>query len=380
MSHRIVKVETEQQRAELYRFRYRVYVEELQMTQVADHERRWLYDDLDEVGVSFMLVDDDKVMGSLRLVYLQDVAPDNPLYTQLVDKFGLAPALEHFGVNAICTTSRFILDQQLRHGKAIFRLMQAGYRDAHERGMRLNYGDCSPQMLPLYEHLGYRRYTDGYNDTQYGYKVPILMLAGDCQQFARVRSPLLRLARQHDDDQDAHQWFAQEYAQYIDVESAAFFPPEIFFDILAERVSNDPLHSVALLQGLNREEAERFLSAATLLTLRSGDRVIRQGEVDNTLYVLLSGIAEIQLDDNQGPPLAVIGAGDSFGEIGFLTEVPRTANVVARADCQVLMLSHDFMQRFIEHEPAAGAKLMLNLSRELAGRLGVANHRAAIIN
>lgn len=90
-----------------------------------------------------------------------------------------------------------------------------------------------------------------------------------------------------------------------------------------------------------------------------------------------SGIADVVLNDPSGPPIAVIGAGDTFGEIGFLTRAPRTASVVARSHCQVLVISTDFMERFIAKEPAVGAKLLLNLSRELASRLTVANHRNA---
>jgi hypothetical protein len=129
-------------------------------------------------------------VGSLRVIHLEDVPERAPL----VAKFRLAPLLDEFGPGSVCTTSRFILDSRLRHGTVIFRLMRAAFRGARERGVRFNFGDCSPDMLPLYEHLGFRRYTRGYNDTAYGYKIPILMLMGDRQQFRRVRSPLARRA------------------------------------------------------------------------------------------------------------------------------------------------------------------------------------------
>lgn len=92
--------------------------------------------------------------------------------------------------------------------------------------------------------------------------------------------------------------------------------------------------------------------------------------------MLLSGLAEVTVGDPDEPPVAVFGAGDTFGEIGFLAAVPRTASVTAREDSQVLVISGAFMQQFIEAEPAIGARLLLNLSREVAGRLAVSTRRA----
>lgn len=372
MALSIGRVETVAEREAIYAFRYRVYVEEAAMTSEADHDRRMLYDAFDETAVSYAVHEDGAVVGSLRVILLEDVPEPAPL----VAKFGLGPLLDAFGAGAVCTTSRFILDRRLRHGTVIFRLMRAAFRETRDRGVRFNFGDCSPHMLPLYEHLGFRRYTRGYNDTAYGYKIPIVMLMGDREQLRRVRSPLARLADEAPDDEGARAWFEATYPDYVGLESAAFMPEDVFFDLLAGRVADAPLHSVSLLRGLERAEAEKLLARASLIKLGKGDLIIRKGEKDDTIYLLLSGIAEVTLDDPDAPPVAIIGAGDTFGEIGFLTSVPRTANVVASAECEVLVLSGEFLERFISSEPAIGAKLLLNLSRELAARLAVTTERA----
>ncbi len=341
------------------------------MTQDADHEKRMLYDDLDEYCESYGVFEDDQVLGSLRIVYLDDLPDPTPL----IEKFCMQPAIESVGSSAICTTSRFILDQRLRHGTIVFRLMQQAYKDAWDRGARLNYGDCSPHLLPFYEHLGYRRYRRGYNDTAFGFKVPILMLMGDLKLLERVRSPLARLARTRSDDAQSRDWFESTYPDYLDIESASLLAEETFFDLLTERVASDPLHKVSLLNALDQQEAEEFLKQATLLNLKNGDLIVREGDRDSTVYVLLSGIAEVTVGDPLQPPVAVIGAGDTFGEIGFLTATPRTASVTAKKDCEVLVLSGEFLQHFITREPVIASKVLLNLSRELAGRCVLATEQ-----
>ncbi len=294
---------------------------------------------------------------------------DVPGVAPYVAKFAMEPAIRAFGVAALATTSRFMLDPKLRHGMSILHLMRVAFEDARARGVRLNYGDCSPHMLPFYEGMGYRRYAAPYNDTAYGFKLPILMLVGDRRHLAAVRSPLARLAEAYSDDGQARDWFAATYPEWVLPTSAAFMDAGSFFDLLVERVASDPLHAVALFQGLSREAVERFLASATIVSASPGDRVVREGERDDTVYVLLKGLAEILRAESGEHPINALGAGDLFGEIGFLTATPRTASVVARTPCEVLVLSGRQLQKFLESDPVVAARLLFNLSRILAGRL-----------
>lgn len=367
-------VESRAEHEALYAFRYKVYVEELAMTDHADHARKWLRDGYDTESVNYAMFSDGDIVGSLRCIRMDRVSDPQPL----IDKFEMQPAIDAFGAGAIITTSRFMVAHELRSGMAILRMLHVAYNDTRRAGVRLNYGDCSPHLLPFYEQLGYQRYTDGFDDTAFGYKLPILMLVHNRERFARTRSPLARLVKPEEDDTEAREWFARTYPDYVDLISASFMSEETYFDLLAERVADNPLHSVSLLQGLNRDEAQKFLSKSTVIEVKAGDRIIRQGDRDNTLFVLLSGLAEVRLNDGAGPPLAVFAAGDSFGEIGYLTPVARTANVIARTDCEVLVLSGDFVNRFIAAEPSIGARVLNNLARELAARLAMATHSRTV--
>ena len=142
-------IEKEAEREAIYAFRYQVYVEELGMTDRADHDRKWLRDEYDEQSISFAVFEDDRVVGSLRCILLDTVRDPAPL----IDKFAMAPALERFGAQAIVTTSRFMITPRLRNTRAIYHLMREAFVQAQRRGIRLNYGDCSPHLLPFYVTL-----------------------------------------------------------------------------------------------------------------------------------------------------------------------------------------------------------------------------------
>lgn len=364
------RVETADEREALYRFRYDVYVDEHQMTSDADHERRWLYDAYDDEAVSYALFEEDgSIVGSLRCLFLADLADPSAL----VDKFAMEDAVARFGLEGLVTTSRFILSPHLRHGRAIFRLMQAAHQEATQRGARLNYGDCSPHLLPFYEQMGYRRYSDGFNDTAFGYKLPIVMLVGDRAHMRAVRSPLARLIDEAADDAEARAWFAAHYPGYVAPMSAAFLDTDAFLDLLTERVAGEPAHRVSLMRDLTRDEIARFVAASTVIALQPGDLVIRAGDHENTVFAVLSGLVEVRAPEH----VAWLAAGDTFGEIGFLNNVARTADVIATAPGEALVLSGEAFDRLLRQEPVIAAKVLRNLAGELAARLTATTQRLA---
>jgi hypothetical protein len=163
-------------------------------------------DPLDECSTSYVLLDQEQVAGELRVTWLADV-PDS---TEIIETYAMQPAIEAFGPEAICKTSRFILDPKWRQGTAIYLLMKTVYEECWEQGARLNYGDCSPHLLFFYEHLGFRRYMNAFEDPNYGFKFPILMIA-DLGFFRHARSPLARVAERFGKDRAACAWFARTY-------------------------------------------------------------------------------------------------------------------------------------------------------------------------
>ncbi|HEY6721547.1 MAG TPA: GNAT family N-acetyltransferase [Burkholderiales bacterium] len=162
------------ERQEEFRFRYRVYVDELGLRpREADHARRLLPDEFDRYACSYALVADGEIVGAVRLIFIEDL-PDPG---QLIERFSMGPALAFCGASAICTTSRFIIDVRFRGRKSMLLLMEEVFRDARARGMRLNYGDCSAPLLSFYTRLGYHAYAPSFDDPSYGPKIPLIMLA-----------------------------------------------------------------------------------------------------------------------------------------------------------------------------------------------------------
>jgi Cyclic nucleotide-binding domain/Major Facilitator Superfamily len=66
-----------------------------------------------------------------------------------------------------------------------------------------------------------------------------------------------------------------------------------------------------------------------------GERIVVQGELGDTFFVIADGTVAVDVDGAPRPPLA---AGDFFGEIALLHDVPRTASITAAEPVQALLI------------------------------------------
>jgi cGMP-dependent protein kinase len=98
--------------------------------------------------------------------------------------------------------------------------------------------------------------------------------------------------------------------------------------------------AMPLFRDLSPAELDLLLSRLTPLALVADERIIRQGERGDRFYIVRSGRLAVSRD---GTRLAELAAGDAFGEIALLLDVPRTASVTALEPTHVLALdAHDF--------------------------------------
>ncbi len=86
--------------------------------------------------------------------------------------------------------------------------------------------------------------------------------------------------------------------------------------------------------------------------------VIKEGDSGDSLYVIRSGKAKVVAHLlGKTFELAVLGEGDLFGEVGFLTGRPRTASVIAEGPLEVCEITRQDIEKLIESTPDIMAKI-----------------------
>ncbi len=118
-------------------------------------------------------------------------------------------------------------------------------------------------------------------------------------------------------------------------------PAEPGLSILRPAVPSDfdrlRVHFPVLSRLAEGNRAE-FLDGADLGEAPQGATIIRHGETGDEVFFILSGRAVAGLETSGGGyrALSEMGAGDFFGEIGALLETPRTADVVADENTELM--------------------------------------------
>ena len=101
----------------------------------------------------------------------------------------------------------------------------------------------------------------------------------------------------------------------------------------------DLLRAIPFLGMLPLRPLERLARSAEAVSVPAGETVLQQGDAgDDHYYAVRSGVAEVLLD---GERVRDLGAGDGFGEIALLQQVPRTASVTARTDLELVRVDRD---------------------------------------
>lgn len=127
------------------------------------------------------------------------------------------------------------------------------------------------------------------------------------------------------------------------------------------------LRNVPLFSGLSENELERLSRVSGRRRAERGEFIVRAGENTDCLYILLTGRAKVTNSDEEGREiiLAILGPGESFGEMGLIDGSPRSADVVAKEACELLVLGAAEFQRCLKENFDVAAKLLQVLVRRL---------------
>jgi CRP-like cAMP-binding protein len=108
----------------------------------------------------------------------------------------------------------------------------------------------------------------------------------------------------------------------------------------APRRKHDLIEGVPMFAPLSLAAKEQLANKLVPVAVSAGDCIIRRGAIGDRFYIIDSGTLTIDAD----PQHRNAHAGDSFGEIALLHEVPRTATVTASTDAHLYALERaDFL-------------------------------------
>jgi small-conductance mechanosensitive channel/CRP-like cAMP-binding protein len=134
-------------------------------------------------------------------------------------------------------------------------------------------------------------------------------------------------------------------------------PPKA--EVSAHQRFSSALHRVPVFIPMDESELDKLAGESCLESFGKGERIVRQGDPGDALYVIVEGVAVVSISDGAGleREVARLGRGEFFGEMALLTGEPRTAHVTAADDLDVLVIRKDALRGILERRPGLAQEM-----------------------
>jgi len=130
-------------------------------------------------------------------------------------------------------------------------------------------------------------------------------------------------------------------------------------------LSSEELAPLRVLNGVSPEAVEGLLDACPITTLEVGETLLEKGETNKELYVILSGIIRVIIDEDTTETPLILETGQTVGEMSVLDGKPTSAKVIATCFSRLLVVSEDKFWRLIDVSHRFAKNMLLLLAHRM---------------
>lgn len=142
---------------------------------------------------------------------------------------------------------------------------------------------------------------------------------------------------------------------------------------MAQKSIADFINELPLFQEFSPEERKILLqSDGAFVKFRPSEYIINEGEVDDSIFIILRGIVHITKKSLPDIIISQLRAGSLFGEIALISDAPRTSNATAFTEVVLMKITKNMIDQL---GLTLQKKLQDQLIRILAQRLDEMNQK-----
>ena len=135
----------------------------------------------------------------------------------------------------------------------------------------------------------------------------------------------------------------------------------------------EELKHIAVLQAMDDDALARFAASLEQRDYADGETVFAEGDPGDSMYFIARGYIRIEKRAQAASTvlkiLAVLEAGDYFGEMALLDQKPRSASAVAAGDATILRLSKAAFDQMQAKSSVAGMSVLFAMIRTSSERI-----------
>lgn len=136
---------------------------------------------------------------------------------------------------------------------------------------------------------------------------------------------------------------------------------------MARQLAIAALAAAPMLEGVPLAKRASLAEAGTVHRYRAGAFIFLLGDQSTDVCCVVEGRVQIESSREDGHTMlrAVLGAGQVFGELGVLADIPRTGSALALDDCSVWSVPAREFLGFLRDVPAASHALLRALALQV---------------
>jgi GNAT superfamily N-acetyltransferase len=186
----VMLADTPTLKREVYRFRYKIYIEQMKRRQIyADHGARLVEEPMDASARNYIAFKGDAPVGIIRANMADD--PAMAYYRKLyrIDALGVRD------VAKVQITTKLMVRPDLRNTAIGPRMIQHYADQAYRLGVEADLIDCNKPLMPFFERMGYFSYCGWVFHKEYGTVRPMIFAVDTVDYMDTIHSILVTPAK-----------------------------------------------------------------------------------------------------------------------------------------------------------------------------------------
>lgn len=142
------------------------------------------------------------------------------------------------------------------------------------------------------------------------------------------------------------------------------------------------LSRIKFFSGLPTASLHRIVSLGHEEAFSSGQNIFAEGDKGDRFYLILEGAVRIsRMVPGMGEEaLAILKAGDYFGEMALLDDSPRSAHALAHEACHLFAIPKEDLEKLLFVDRDLAYELLWNFVRTLSARLRETNDKMTFLS
>ena len=131
---------------------------------------------------------------------------------------------------------------------------------------------------------------------------------------------------------------------------------------MSYKLTGEDIRDLFVLRRVPEDQVLEMFADCPVLELEKGQLLIRSGQSNQRLYIILSGALTVHLDSPESDPVAILEGGETVGELSVIDDSPATAFVVAKSPSRILEVEESAFWGLISASHAFACNMLLLLA------------------